>query len=121
MFFLNTGLNKPTEGLPEGVGGQEPQVPAGPAGAEGGPRARAVRHPDQAEAVRGDGLQQRGGLQQAGAGRCGGQGNMYCLVLMFQDWKESHAAYKVLEAKRVNQSKMLIKSISKSQFGLGKQ
>ena len=55
-------------------------------------------------------------LEQVGVGDRG-----TCLVLMFQDWKESHAAYKVLEAKRVNQSKMLIKSISKSQFGLGKQ
>ena len=37
-----------------------------------------------------------------------------------KDWKESHTAYKLLEAKRVNQSKILLKSVSRSHFGQSK-
>ena len=37
-----------------------------------------------------------------------------------KDWKESHAAYKLLESKRTNNSKVMLKSISRSQFGVSK-
>ena len=46
--------------------------------------------------------------------------NNFHITSFLKDWKESHAAYKILEAKRLNQSKVLLKSISKSQFGISK-
>ena len=37
-----------------------------------------------------------------------------------KDWKDSHAAYKILEAKRGTHSKLMLKSTSRSQFGVSK-
>ena len=42
----------------------------------------------------------------------------YNLSLYCKDWRESHAAYKVLESKR--NPKVLLKSISKTHFGVSK-
>ena len=57
-------------------------------------------------------------------GRLEQVGPLYCLyystsvLLYFKDWRESHAAYKVLESKR--NPKVLLKSISKTHFGVSK-
>ena len=35
---------------------------------------------------------------------------------IFQDWKDSHAAYRILEAKKTKNSRQLFKSISRAHF-----
>ena len=36
--------------------------------------------------------------------------------IIFQDWKDSHAAYRILEAKKTKNSRQLFKSISRAHF-----